>query len=158
MMVRNQVFSTDELNQFKASAKNLQIRDSIILDLLIDHGLRPVEIVSINKVDVDLNKETINMNEKGWNRKIFISRELADKITMMMSDKGYVNWKNDALFMGDSHKRMRRSAVDEMCKKLSNYTGIQDVSPHRFRITFYTQISEFGGDLMQVIHIRRKKA
>lgn len=147
-------FSVEELNQLRQAAKDLQIRDSIILDLLIDHGLRPVDIVSINKDDVYLKEKTIILNENGYKREIFISQDLADKIVMMISHKEYITWKNNALFMGASHKRIGRCAIDKMLKKLAESTGIENLYPQRLRLTFYSSnIEEFGGDLMKVVHI-----
>lgn len=137
------------------------IRDQAILELLFSTGMRVSELVSINRNQLNLNREELSVRGKGDKiRVVFISE------TAKTALKKYLRERNDidpALFIRSEyfirqaphHKkdslRLTPRSIQRIVKYYATKAGIvKNVHPHTFRHSFATDLLTNGADIRSV--------
>lgn len=142
-------FSAEELERIRKVCSSK--RDIAIVDFLYSTGCRVSELVSINICDIDFaNKEGIVLGKGDKERTIYIS-EVA-----MMNLKEYLSSRNDknrALFIGRGGKRLSKTGVEALLRKLGKQANVDNVHPHRFRRTLATNLLNRGMSIQDVAQI-----
>lgn len=149
----------DELNRLLNAPKGTGIpalRDHAILELLFSTGLRVSELCSLNRDSINLAHDDFSVRGKGDKiRAVFLSPTAKDAL------KNYLAKREDtdaALFI--QHKqnsattadlRLTPRSIQRMIKKYAAAAGItKEVTPHKLRHSFATDLLYAGADLRSV--------
>lgn len=149
----------DELNRLLNAPKGTGIttlRDRAILELLFSTGLRVSELCSLNRDSINLSHDDFSVRGKGDKiRAVFLSQTAKDTL------KNYLAKREDAdaaLFI--QHKqnpattadlRLTPRSIQRMIKKYAVAAGItKEVTPHKLRHSFATDLLYAGADLRSV--------
>lgn len=132
-------FVSDE--DFKRLLRNMntasfsEYRDSIIVQLLLDTGMRINECLLIQVSDVDLPKRCIYLpaeNTKGKKgRYVFYSDKMATLLQRWMKYKDRYR-DSDFLFCTNKGKRVQVSNFETNVRKYAHRIGLKDIHPHVF--------------------------
>ena len=147
-------FVSDE--DFKRLLRNMntasfsEYRDSIIVQLLLDTGMRINECLLIQVSDVDLPKRCIYLpaeNTKGKKgRYVFYSDKMATLLQRWMKYKDRYR-DSDFLFCTNKGKRVQVSNFETNVRKYAHRIGLKDIHPHVFRNNFAKRFLMSGGDI-----------
>lgn len=127
-------------------------RDKTLFLLALTTGLRVSALDEINMEDLDINKRTVQVIEKGG---IEVERNIVPqvldslKIWIEEREKMLAGYKLDALFISKyngEYCRITTRAIQKIVKKYSASIG-KNISPHKLRSTFGTQTYRASGDI-----------
>jgi site-specific recombinase XerD len=152
----------EELERLLQSANDADLRslrDRAMLELLFSGGLRVSELASLNRDQVNIEKQEFSVRGKGGKiRIIFISdtaknalRKYLDKRTdidqalfVRLPKKQFANLKKDNL-------RLSPRSVQRIVKFYAAKAGlVKDVHPHTLRHSFATDLLANGADIRSV--------
>ena len=161
----NNVLHEDEIKQYiesveqgcgsdraKARQEKWKERDRCIIELFLTTGMRCSALYKLNANDIDLKNNCFKVLEKRDKLRTFY---LTDKTRICLEE-----WllrrieildgeKEDALFISNRKRRLDSTCIADITKKYGK--GIKNISPHKLRATFGTQLLEkTNGDLDKV--------
>lgn len=133
-------------------------RDFALISLLLGTGMRVSECVGLNINDIDLKHYAIKITRKGGKEEIiYMSDVLAD----IMND--YLEYRKSlsplpgheqSLFLSSQRKRMGVRSVELLVKKYKNQASLlKNITPHKLRSTFGTNLYEATSDLYLVAEV-----
>jgi len=128
------------------------IRERLIVELLVYTGIRVSELCSLRINDIDLNGRTIRIRSgKGDKDRIVVFSE------EMLSDlRSYISMirsrmKSEFLFPTSKSKKISPVTVEKIIRRIVARAGIQKkITPHTFRHTFATSLLRNGADLRTI--------
>jgi integrase/recombinase XerD len=128
------------------------IRERLIVELLVYTGIRVSELCSLRINDIDLNGRTIRIRSgKGDKDRIVVFSE------EMLSDlRSYISMirsrmKSEFLFPTPKSKKISPVTVEKIIRRIVARAGIQKkITPHTFRHTFATSLLRNGADLRTI--------
>lgn len=138
--------------------QNSCLRDIAIITLFLGTGIRISELVSLNVDDIDFSVNGFRVTRKGGNRVIlYFSDEVAEALGAWM-DVRRVNEKlpkdEQALFISGQNRRITTRAVQNIVKKYSQInTPLKNITPHKLRSTFGTNLYHDTGDIYVVADV-----
>lgn len=146
---------TDRQRMYHEKTKT---RDLAILTLLLGTGIRVSECVGLDIDDVDFKNNGIKIHRKGGAEVVvYFGDEVRDALidyleirkTMVAVD-GHAN----ALFLSLQNKRMSVRSVENMVKKYSRLvTNLKNITPHKLRSTYGTNLYRETGDIYLVADV-----
>jgi site-specific recombinase XerD len=120
----------------------LALRNRALLELLYSCGLRSAEVVGLDLVDVDFEREVVHVRGKGGKERVVpLGEEAAHHVACYLRHgrpelaRGAV----DALFLSARGRRLDTSTVRRLLR-----------NPHRLRHAFATHLLEGGADLRTI--------
>jgi site-specific recombinase XerD len=150
----------------------LELRNRAILEALFSTGLRVSELVSLNRDQINLDRNEFSVSGKGGKRRVvFLSEEASDYL------KKYLDKRYDldrAVFIKSKVKkqkvknrkektpksledlggRLTVRQVERIVKQAAKRAGVvKKVTPHVMRHSFATDILRSGADLRSVQHL-----
>ena len=147
-------FVSDE--DFRRLLKSMDIsrfseyRDSTIVQLLLDTGMRINECLLIQVTDVDLRKRCIYLpadNTKGKKgRYVFYSDKMVAMLQRWMKYKDRYR-DSDYLFCTNQGKPVQVSNFEKNLTKYAKRVGLAHIHPHVFRNNFAKRFLMSGGDI-----------
>lgn len=151
-----------ELNQLTQSpiiGKNIftTFRNSIIIDILYQTGMRRSELLNIKDNDINYSRKEIKVLGKGKKERVIpISQKLLDSISIYISKRN--EWFDkvigDRLIISDSGKNMNpKSLYNIVNSYLSCITSSDKKSPHILRHSFATHLLNNGADINAIKEI-----
>lgn len=138
----------DEVSKIIASCRNLKER--LIVKLLVYTGIRVSELCAIRIQDIDINSKTLKIrNGKGdKDRLVVFSDRVVSDLRMYLGELRESKGKGDFLFPTSKSKRVSPVTVERIIRNVVRRSGIQKkVTPHTFRHTFATSLLRNGADL-----------
>ena len=151
------VLSRDELIRLLSTPKGdslKALRDRAMLHMLFSTGLRISELISLDRY-IDLTKDELTVRGKGDKlRLVFLSDEAKEAVKKYLDKREDVD---EALFVNlaknkskDSLRLSARSA-QRIIQKLAIKAGItKEVTPHKLRHSFATDLLQNGADIRAV--------
>lgn len=130
-------------------------RDTALIYLLLDTGLRVSEAARLTIRDVDLKTGEIRIHpfetgKKSKPRTVFIKPSTSSKIWSYLNERkrrqGAQPCDHDPLFLTKNRLPMDRNAIQKLVASLGERAGVPGVHPHRFRHTFAVEYLRNGGD------------
>ncbi len=143
---------------------NTQSRDLAILTLLLGTGIRVSECVGLNISDVDFDNNAFTITRKGGNRAIlYFGDEVKEALINYVEGKRKSSLENnekvvetdkEALFLSLQKKRISVRAVENLVKKYAEIASpLKNISPHKLRSTFGTNLYKETGDIYMVADV-----
>jgi integrase/recombinase XerC len=146
---------TKKQRQFHAKTK---LRDLAMLTLLLGTGIRVSECVGLDINDVDFKNGGIKIHRKGGNEVVVYFGEeveiaLLDYLEareLIIAEEGSQN----ALFLSLQNKRISVRSVENLVKKYSKLvTQLKNITPHKLRSTYGTNLYRETGDIYLVADV-----
>lgn len=146
---------TKKQQQFHAKTK---LRDLAILTLLLGTGIRVSECVGLDIDDLDFKNDGIKIRRKGGNEVIIyfgdeVRNALLDYLEtrkLIIAEEGSQN----ALFLSLQNKRISVRSVENLVKKYSKLvTHLKNITPHKLRSTYGTNLYRETGDIYLVADV-----
>ncbi len=135
-----------------------KVRDSAILMLFLGTGIRISELVGLNNGDLNFNDNSFVVTRKGGGKSIlYFDDEVAAAL------KRYLDYKEqntdklkepDALFLSNKKNRITVRAVENLVHKYAKIVSpLKNISPHKLRSTYGTQLYKATGDIYIVADV-----
>jgi len=151
-------------NGEKLTAKQQQyheitkLRDLAIITLLLGTGMRVSECVGLNLQDFDFETNGVKVTRKGGDEVVLyfgieVEQALKDYIEQREETETKAGHEN-ALFLSIQNRRMTDRAIQKLVKKYSQLvTTVKNISPHKLRSTFGTQLYQETQDIYLVANV-----
>ena len=155
----------DEVESGENLTKNQQryhdktkTRDLAIITVLLGTGIRVSECVGLNISDVDLKNNGIKIHRKGGNEAVvYFGEEVRDALLAYLEERKKViavEGHTDALFLSMQNKRISVRSVQILVKKYSQLvTNLKNITPHKLRSTYGTNLYNESGDIYLVADV-----
>lgn len=146
---------TEKQKQYHERTK---IRDVAILTLLLGTGMRVSECVGLNLQDIDFETGGAKVTRKGGDEMVlYFGDEVAEALSDYLDKREEVQAKEgheEALFLSLQNRRITDRAVQNLVKKYASLiTTLKNISPHKLRSTFGTQLYKETGDIYLVANV-----
>jgi len=136
--------------------KYIQKRDYAMVMVFLNTGIRCSALCNLNIDDVDYINKTINVSEKGHKTRVInISMDTVKAIIDMNSQRwifldGYPHKQTKALFLSLRRDRIGNWGVYHVIKRAGVNIENKNISPHKLRATYGTQLYNKTHDLLFV--------
>lgn len=143
--------SKKEMDYYKIQST----RDAAITYLLLSSGLRVSECAQLDIDDIDMSKSCVHIVRKGGDEAtVYFSDEassyLADYLDWRKQLKG-VKDTETALFLSSRKTRLSVRAIEILIKKYAKRSvPLKNITPHKLRATFATNLYNETGDIYLV--------
>ena len=138
-------------------ATKTQLRDSAIITLLLNTGMRVSELVGIDLSDLNFEDGSVRIVRKGGAEQLVY---FGDRVAAALHDyielerAGYAKDGEPALFLSLQKSRMTVRAVEYMVKKFAREAvPNKRISPHKMRSTYGTALYEKTSDIRLVADV-----
>lgn len=145
------------LNQIDRFNKYTDLRDYVLLLILIDSGPRIEHILSVNLDDVDLIRKEIYLpTEKSKNRNDYIitfSNETKKWLSHLIKQNIQRGFNKGKLFLTVKGTIYKANSFRKRLKNYAIQAGIPDdvkINPHSFRHYFATKYLKNGGNVFEL--------
>ncbi len=131
------------------------IRDKAMLEVIYATGIRVSELVSLNKMDINIESGYLRCSGKGNKERIVPLGKIAVKNIYYYLEKSrpkLVKTESEEAFFVNHHgKRLTRQGFWKIIKKYAEQARIKrKITPHTLRHSFATHLLENGADLRSV--------
>lgn len=159
------VLTDDELSALLDACKGSTFenrRDTAIIRLFLDSGMRAAELANLTLDDIDAEQDVAYvMGKGGRGRACPYGTKTADAIRRYLRARRRhpAAEKSDRLWLG-KQGAMATSGVSQMLLRRAKTAGVEDLHPHRFRHTFAHRWLAEGGqeqDLMRLTGWRTRE-
>ncbi|MCL2576604.1 MAG: tyrosine-type recombinase/integrase [Defluviitaleaceae bacterium] len=135
-----------------------KIRDAAIITLLLGTGMRVSECVGLDIRDIDFEVNGLRVTRKGGDEMIlYFGDEVEAALCAHLEireDSDPIEGHENALFLSLQNRRITDRAVQKMVKKYASLiTQLKNISPHKLRSTFGTQLYAETGDIYLVANV-----
>lgn len=139
----------------RAYHKNTKIRDVAILMMFLGTGIRNSELVGLNVDDINFEDFSFVVTRKGGNRTIlYINEEVASALQAWLKHRSEIkdlNPNEKALFLSLQNTRITTRSIQQLVKKYAKVvTPLKNITPHKLRSTFGTNLYNETGDIYLV--------
>ncbi len=143
------------------NSKNLKsLRDRCILELLFSAGLRVSELTSLNRDQINLDRQEFSVRGKGDkirlvfvsdSAKNFLEKYLDKRIDLDEALFIHFSKKKSQQTTGQESKRLTPRSIQRIVKFYAAKAGlVKDVHPHTLRHSFATDLLSNGADIRSV--------
>ena len=139
-----------------AKQKKWKFRDVLLFRIPSVTGLRVTALSEINIEDIDLNKKTIKVIEKGnIHKNIYIDEKTIMFIELWLEQrKKILNEKQcQALFISNRKERMSIRSIEHVIKKHTEDVVDKHITPHKLRSTCGTNLYQAKKDIYLVADV-----
>lgn len=131
-------------------------RDLAIFSLLAGTGMRVSECVGINMEDVDFEQNGVLVTRKGGNQAVlYFGEEVQQALQEYILHRAKIAPPGErALFLSLRHRRITVRSVELLVKKYAqSAVQLKNISPHKLRSTFGTNLYAETGDIYLVADV-----
>lgn len=141
-------------SQAKYYEKN-KVRDFALVSLLLGTGMRVSECVGIDIKNIDFENNGIKILRKGGAEQvIYFGNEVKNALIDYLNERKLIHADTDALFLSMQEKRITVRAVENLVKKYTKQvTTLKNISPHKLRSTYGTNLYRETGDIYLVADV-----
>jgi len=130
-------------------------RDLAIVTLLLGTGIRLSECVGIDISHLNFDVNGMRILRKGGDAVVvYFGDEVADALLLYLDERQNMQTQpghEDALFLSLQKRRISDKAVQNLVKKYAGLmTNLKNISPHKLRSTFGTNLYHETGDIYLV--------
>lgn len=134
----------------KARQENWKERDLLIILLLLSTGMRCSALYKLDLDSIDFNNKVLTSNEKGNKVRTYdLSDELIDDINNWLEKRKEIleDIQENALFISNQKSRMDQKSISRIVKKYSSDITNKNITPHKLRATYGTQLLKETNDI-----------
>lgn len=159
VMLLDEVESGESLTKRQQTYhQRTKTRDLALLTLMLGTGIRVSECVGLDIDDVDLKNNGIKIHRKGGAEVIvYFGDEVRDALCGYLEErKGMVAaaGHENALFLSMQNKRIGVRSVENLVKKYAKtVTNLKNITPHKLRSTYGTNLYRETGDIYLVADV-----
>ncbi|MCR5374882.1 MAG: tyrosine-type recombinase/integrase [Lachnospiraceae bacterium] len=155
----DQVESGDKLTpRQQAYHEQTKVRDLAMMTLLLGTGIRVSECVGLDLDDIDFENNGIKIYRKGGNESVVY---FGPEVEETLHDYYYerqgvipVQGHENAFFLSMQKKRISVRSVENLVKKYSKLvTSLKNITPHKLRSTYGTELYRETGDIYLVADV-----
>lgn len=133
-------------------------RDLALITLLLGTGIRVGECVGLNISDIDFDINGMKITRKGGKEVIiYFGEEVRETLSHYIEErekKTVQPGHEDALFLSLRNRRLTISSVQKLVKKYAKLvTPLKNISPHKLRSTYGTNLYRETGDIYLVADV-----
>lgn len=133
-------------------------RDLAILTLLLGTGIRVSEFVGLNINDIDYDNDRIKVRRKGgYEAYVYFGDEVREALLVYHEKRKHIvpeSGHEDAMFLSLQRRRITVRAVEKLVKKYaSRVTTMKNITPHKLRSTYGTNLYRESGDIYLVADV-----
>ncbi len=130
-------------------------RDLALVTLLLGTGMRISECVGLDVKDLDFEELAVKVTRKGGDEAILhYGDEVAEALEAYLVKRDDMRPKpghEDALFLSLQRSRLTSRAIQNLVKKYSQLvTQLKNITPHKLRSTYGTNLYHESGDIYLV--------
>jgi len=138
--------------------KFTKTRDLAILTLMLGTGIRISELVGLNINHISCENGSFMVTRKGGNAVIlYFGEEVENALNTYLNEREEtvaLAGHEDALFLSIQRRRMTDRAIQKLVKKYSQLiTSMKNITPHKLRTTFGTNLYKETGDIYLVADV-----
>jgi site-specific recombinase XerD len=142
----------------KAFHERTKIRDAAIITLLLGTGMRVSECVGLNLKDIDFEINGLRVTRKGGDEMIlYFGREVEAALFAYLDIRDEaipIDGHEEAVFLSLQNRRISTRQIQNMVKKYASIiTKLKNISPHKLRSTFGTQLYAETRDIYLVANV-----
>jgi len=135
-----------------------KLRDAAIVTLLLGTGMRVSECVGLDLTDIDFETNGLRVVRKGGDEMVLYfgdEVEAALKAYLLVRTEAPAQEAHEnALFLSLQNRRITDRAIQNLVKKYASLTTkLKNISPHKLRSTFGTQLYAETGDIYLVANV-----
>ncbi|MFZ7120469.1 MAG: tyrosine-type recombinase/integrase [Eubacteriaceae bacterium] len=133
-------------------------RDLALISLLLGTGIRISECVGLNKNHFNFENNSFVVTRKGGSQSIlYFSEEVKNTLLNYIEVRNKITphpGHEDAYFLSLQKKRLSVSSIQKLVKKYSKIiTPLKNISPHKLRSTYGTNLYRETGDIYLVADV-----
>lgn len=135
-----------------AYAQKTQARDKAIIGLFLATGMRLSELININISDIDFEINGVKIIRKGGKEAmLYFSQSISNILqNYLVERESMLNNSQDALFLSLKGNRISVRAVQNLVSKYTKRVTNKNISPHKLRATFATDLYSQTRDIFIV--------
>lgn len=142
----------------QAFHEKTKVRDLAILTLMLGTGIRVSECVGLDMNDVDLKNNGIKIHRKGGQEVVvYFGEEVRTALLDYLEQRDHIipcEGHLNALFLSLQNKRLSVRSVENLVKKYSKLvTNLKNITPHKLRSTYGTNLYRETGDIYLVADV-----
>lgn len=146
---------TERQKKFHEKTK---VRDLAIMTLLLGTGIRVSECVGLDMDDIDFKNDGIKIHRKGGAEVvIYFGDEVRTALMDYLVERQKITAEDgsiNALFLSLQNRRITVRAVENLVKKYSKLvTTLKNITPHKLRSTYGTNLYRETGDIYLVADV-----
>lgn len=146
---------TPKQKQFHEKTK---VRDLAIMTLLLGTGLRVSECVGLDIADIDFDNSGVKIHRKGGKEvMVYFGEEVELALLDYLEERMLIipaDGHENALFLSLQKKRIGVRTVENMVHKYAaSVTTVKNITPHKLRSTYGTQLYQETGDIYLVADV-----
>ena len=146
---------TEREKKYHAKTRN---RDLAMMTLFLGTGIRVSECVGLNIDDIDFNNNGIKIHQKGGTETVvYFGDEVRTALLSYLEERKQIipeEGSVDAVFISMQNKRISIRAVENLVKKYSRLvTTLKNITPHKLRSTYGTNLYKETGDIYLVADV-----
>lgn len=125
-------------------------RDKAIIYTFLNTGIRCSALMTITIDDVDLINKKLMVTDKGSKvKEYYLSENLCDVLAIWIKYRSQIDGidKVDALFVSGKIEMMSVGSIYNVIKKYSSCIEGKNITPHKLRATYGTQLYNKTGDI-----------
>lgn len=134
--------------------RGLAARNRAILDLLLDTGIRRIEVCAVRIRDIDLKHETLYIQGKGQKeRRLSLSPHVRHLISTYLNKwRSEPQSSDERIFLADDGRPLTVAGIEMIFRTLKKRASAMDkrISPHTCRHWFAVNFLRNGGSVFQL--------
>ena len=144
--------------QQKRFHQQTKVRDAAIITLLLGTGMRISECVGLDLDHIDFDTNGIKVTRKGGDEMIlYFGSEVESALRAYLEIRSEAVTQaghENALFLSLQNRRITARAIQNLVKKYASLvTKLKNISPHKLRSTFGTQLFAETSDIYLVANV-----
>lgn len=144
--------------QQKRFHEKTKARDLAMMTLLLGTGIRVSECVGLDLDDLDFKNNGMRIRRKGGSEVVlYFGDEVADALQEYLAERKEMHPQEghtNALFLSLQNRRISVRSVENLVKKYSRLvTTVKNITPHKLRSTYGTNLYQETGDIYLVADV-----